>query len=178
MKKLAVLAVLFLLTGCEPPDTDTGDPEASEAVDRSNRGEVIGTVTSVGELAILELDEGVIAEANLFDLEGRTLRFTPVEGGYQVENLPLEWDAEYGAEVEDGAVPFEGFEFPSRGGRGPPRPWGQGRWPSWRGRGRTLLRGPIRRDAHGRGRPRPHRAGRQRLPQAAEPGSEAPEGVG
>jgi hypothetical protein len=109
MKKVAILAAVALLAGCEPGDVDPGDTEASQP---SDRGEVIGSVTAVGDLAILELDEGVIAEANLFDLEGRTLRFTPAEGGYQVENLALEWDPDLGPEVEDGEFAFEGFAFP------------------------------------------------------------------
>ena len=44
-------------------------------------GRKIGNVTTKGNLVLLELDEGVISNQNLFDLDKRTIRFTPVAGG-------------------------------------------------------------------------------------------------
>jgi hypothetical protein len=70
-------------------------------------GSSIGTVRAVGDIAVIELNEGVIEDANPFDLVGRTLRFTPAGGGYRVENLPLAWESEQGYELTSG-----------RGGRG------------------------------------------------------------
>lgn len=65
-------------------------------------GSPIGTVSAAGEIAVIELDEGVIEDANPFDLVGRTLRFTPADGGYRVENLPLVWESDPGAELPSG----------------------------------------------------------------------------
>jgi hypothetical protein len=157
MKKLAVLTVCGLSLagrgGGEPQATDTqatggrgGGPEEPPP-----RGQSIGTVTAHGDLAVLELDEGVITEANLFDLEGRTLRFTPADGGYRVENLPLEWDSDFGPEAEGNRATIEGFEFPFSGrtwssvtiGNGAltfveAAPTGEGRGGRGRGGGRGL----------------------------------------
>ena len=47
----------------------------------------------------MELDEGSLGRDNLFDLDRQTLRFTPVDEGYRVENLPLEWDADFGQKI-------------------------------------------------------------------------------
>ncbi|MEX1182007.1 MAG: hypothetical protein WEF86_02150 [Gemmatimonadota bacterium] len=38
-------------------------------------GRPMGTITIRGDVAVLELDEGAVTDANLFDLDGRTLRF-------------------------------------------------------------------------------------------------------
>jgi len=73
-----------------------------------------GTVTSLGEVAVLELDPGVVSEHNLFDLDGRTLRFTPEGGGYRVENVPLDWLAEAGEPLEADELSLE-FPFPFSG---------------------------------------------------------------
>jgi hypothetical protein len=52
-------------------------PGEARAQGQQAPGHPIGTVSTRGDLIILELDEGVIAPANLFDLVQRTLRFTP-----------------------------------------------------------------------------------------------------
>jgi hypothetical protein len=71
-------------------------------------GRPSGTVTTHGEVAVLELDPGVVSEPNLFDLDGRTLRFTPAGEGFRVENLPLDWVDETAAPLERDqlALPF------------------------------------------------------------------------
>jgi hypothetical protein len=77
-------------------------------------GQPVGTITAVGDVAVLELDEGVVSDANLFDLDGRTLRFTPEGSGFRVETLPLEWSAE-GGELLDGSEVELSFVFPFSG---------------------------------------------------------------
>jgi hypothetical protein len=78
-------------------------------------GSAIGTVSAVGDVAVIELDDGVIDDANLFDLVGRTLRFVPDGAGYRVENLPLVWESRQGTEVVGGRVSLALFEFPFSG---------------------------------------------------------------
>ncbi len=78
-------------------------------------GHPIGTVSTRGELIILQLDPGVIAQANLFDLEQRTLRFTPDPAGYRVETSSFRWDPDVGREIEDIEVTLRNFSFPFSG---------------------------------------------------------------
>jgi hypothetical protein len=80
-------------------------------------GSPIGTVSAAGEIAVIELDEGVIEDANPFDLVGRTLRFTPADGGYRVENVPLLWESGTGGPdaTGEGNVSLARFEFPFAG---------------------------------------------------------------
>ena len=51
----------------------------------------------------------------MFDLGHRTLRFRPGEAGYRIENVALEWDPEYAAELTDPGVRLRGFTFPYSG---------------------------------------------------------------
>ena len=78
-------------------------------------GRPIGTITTRGDLIVLELDEGVIAPANPFDLGQRTLRFTPEKTGYRVENLPVQWDPAFGAQLTAPQVTLQNFLFPFSG---------------------------------------------------------------
>lgn len=80
-------------------------------------GHSIGKVTTIGNLVALELDSGAVDSARLFDLDHRTLRFTPGAGGYRVENVPLVWDAEFGSPVPamTPTVVLEHFKFPFSG---------------------------------------------------------------
>ncbi len=82
---------------------------------RQEPGRRIGTVSTQGDLILLTLDEDVLGKANLFDLAGRTLRFTPDGVGYRVENLPLKWDAEFGEESAGAQVTLRNFKFPFSG---------------------------------------------------------------
>src|ERR1043166_2657764 len=66
---------------------------------RLEPGRAIGKVSTNGNLVVMELDEGVLGKANMFDLAGRTLRFTPDGQGYRIENAALAWDAEFGPEL-------------------------------------------------------------------------------
>lgn len=78
------------------------------------QGQVAGTITTVGDVAVLELDEGVVSDENLFDLDGRTLRFSPDVSGYRVENLPLEWVDGPGEPLSGRDLDL-GFAFPFSG---------------------------------------------------------------
>jgi hypothetical protein len=60
-------------------------------------GKSIGTVTTHGNLVVLTLNEDALGPKNFFDLDHRTLRFTPAGNGYRVEILPLRWDADFGS---------------------------------------------------------------------------------
>ena len=74
-------------------------------------GHPIGKVTTIGNLIHLELDTGVSHE-RLFDLDHRTLRFTPDGAGYRVENVGLVWDADFGQPLTDPTFALKNFSFP------------------------------------------------------------------
>jgi hypothetical protein len=78
-------------------------------------GHPIGKVTTIGSLIHLELDSGAIAPERLFDLDHRTLRFTPDGAGYRVENLPLVWDADFGPALNAATATLTQFKFPFSG---------------------------------------------------------------
>jgi hypothetical protein len=91
-------------------------PAAAPAQDSEQPGKSIGKVSVQGNLILMELDEGALGSQNLFDLERRTLRFTPAKkGGYSVENLPLEWDSDFGQKMSDPKVALKNFSFPFSG---------------------------------------------------------------
>ena len=87
----------------------------AQAQGRQEPGRSIGTVSTQGNLIVMELDEGVLGKANLFDLAGRTLRFIPDKQGYRVENVALQWDAEFGAALTGSQVALHNFKFPYSG---------------------------------------------------------------
>ncbi len=68
-----------------------------------------------GDLIVVELNDGALGHANMFDLEKRTVRFSPVPGGYQAETVALQWDAEFGAEMTEPQVSLRNFSFPFSG---------------------------------------------------------------
>lgn len=78
-------------------------------------GHSIGKVSTVGDLIVMELDEGALGKANLFDLAGRTLRFLPQHSRYSVQTTPLQWDSEFGPELSAAAVALHNFSFPFSG---------------------------------------------------------------
>ena len=78
-------------------------------------GRPIGAISTQGDLIVMQLDEGALAGPNLFDLVRRTLRFTPDGPGYRAENLALQWDAEFGAELTGAQVALHNFTFPYSG---------------------------------------------------------------
>jgi hypothetical protein len=139
---LRVFAIMIPATACSPSTSDVTratDRDARPPVDiqvaairegayvsphtntpyggshvRQVQGRASGTITTHGEIAVLELDEGMISGANLFDLDARTLRFTPEGAGYRVENVPLEWAEAQGEPFRGQALDL-GFAFPFSG---------------------------------------------------------------
>ncbi len=69
----AVLAAIALLAVLPAP--------ARHAVTYAQGGQPpgrsIGTISTRGDLIVLELNEGALGTANMFDLEKRTVRFSP-----------------------------------------------------------------------------------------------------
>jgi hypothetical protein len=106
-------SVIFLLCGFL---LITGFSAAQE--DRVEQGHSIGKVSVKDNLIVMELDEGVLGKANLFDLTGRTLRFTPEGSHYRIENEALQWDLDFGPELSGSAVTLHQFAFPFSG-----KPW-------------------------------------------------------
>lgn len=101
----AVLVLCGLcLTGCLLYSQQDDEP-----------GHSIGKVSTIGELIVIELDEGALGSANLFDLSGHTLRFVLEGSGYRVVSLPLRWDGDYGPELTGTEVTLRKFAFPFSG---------------------------------------------------------------
>lgn len=78
-------------------------------------GQSIGKVSTQRDVIVLELNEGVLGKATLFDLTGRTLRFIPDRPGYRVESVPLHWDSDYGPELSGAEANLHKFAFPFSG---------------------------------------------------------------
>src|SRR5579875_3575725 len=87
----------------------------TNAQDWDRPGHPIGKVSTRGDLVLLELDKDVLGKANLFDLSGRTLRFTPEGAAYRADNVALQWDSEFGSELKDPHVTLPNFAFPYSG---------------------------------------------------------------
>lgn len=87
----------------------------SSAQQDDEHGHSIGKVSTEGDLIVMELDDGVLGKANLFDLTGHTLRFTPKGSWYRVESLPLRWDSDYGPELAGVEANLHKFAFPFSG---------------------------------------------------------------
>jgi hypothetical protein len=88
---------------------------ALRAQDWEAPGKPIGKASVDGNLILLELDEGALGQQKLFDLGQRTLRFTPASAGYRVENVPLNWDADFGQPLSGHDVTLKNFAFPFSG---------------------------------------------------------------
>jgi hypothetical protein len=88
---------------------------SSSAQQDDEPGRSIGKVSTEGSLIVMELDDGVLGKANLFDLTGHTLRFTPKGSLYRVESLPLRWDSDYGPELTGFEANLQKFAFPFSG---------------------------------------------------------------
>jgi hypothetical protein len=68
-------------------------------------------------LIVIELDRAALGQPNLFDLVGRTLRFSPDGSRYRVTNQTLQWEADYGVELTGSDVSLQRFTFPFSGQR-------------------------------------------------------------
>jgi len=88
---------------------------SSRAQEREEPGKSIGKVSVRGNLILMELDKDALGTENLFDLNHRTLRFTPAGTGYRVANIPLQWDADFGQKMTDPKVTLQNFAFPFSG---------------------------------------------------------------
>jgi hypothetical protein len=82
---------------------------------RQEPGHSLGKVTTQGNLIVLTLDEDVLGKANLFNLAHHSLRFTPEGGRYRVENIPAQWDSEFGPELHGSDASLKNFAFPFSG---------------------------------------------------------------
>ena len=89
----------------------------SDAQEGNEPGHSIGKVSLNGDLIVVELNDGALGKANLFDLTGRTLRFAPEGPGYRVESQALQWDPDLGLEVAGSEVTLHRFAFPFSGKR-------------------------------------------------------------
>lgn len=87
----------------------------SKAQEENAPGHSIGQVSIQGDLIVVELNEGALGSANLFNLAGHTLHFIPQGPRYRVENGPLKWDSDFGPEVRGAAVTLQQFTFPFSG---------------------------------------------------------------
>ncbi|HEV2341207.1 MAG TPA: hypothetical protein VGS15_05365 [Candidatus Acidoferrales bacterium] len=85
------------------------------AQEREAPGHSIGKVSVLGNLILMELDKDALGRQNLFDLNEKTLRFTPGDDGYRVEVLPLRWDAEFGDKITEPRVSLHHFAIPFSG---------------------------------------------------------------
>jgi hypothetical protein len=90
-------------------------PIIAKAQQQARPGHSIGKVSVLGHLILMELDKGAFGHQNLFNLDQRTLRFTPDGGGYRVQILPLHWDSEFGQELKSPEVKLRNFSFPFSG---------------------------------------------------------------
>jgi hypothetical protein len=82
---------------------------------RGEPGKSIGSISTQGNLIVMTLDENVLGKAELFDLAHRTLHFTPDGAGYRVENVAVQWDSEFGAEMGGSQATLKNFAFPFSG---------------------------------------------------------------
>lgn len=103
----------FVMTGCVALML-LGVPPA-RAQYRQEQGHSIGTVTRQGNLIVLTLNEDVLGKANLFNLAHHTLRFTPEGSRYRVENIPLQWNPDFGPEMPGSDASLKNFAFPFSG---------------------------------------------------------------
>lgn len=87
----------------------------ASAQGREQQGKSIGKISVMGNLIVMDLNEGALGHQNLFDLNHRTLRFTPDGDGYKVSNLPLQWDADFGQELNAARVTMHNIQFPFSG---------------------------------------------------------------
>jgi hypothetical protein len=74
-------------------------------------------VSTHGDLIVIELDREVLGQPNLFNLVGRTLRFSPAGSRYRVTNQTLQWEPDYGVELPGSDVRLQRFTFPFSGQR-------------------------------------------------------------
>jgi hypothetical protein len=104
---------LTIPTAAQRVNVNSNTEHGGEDV-RQVSGRKIGNITTRGNIIQLELDAGVITD-HLFDLDKRTIRFTPATAGFRAENLPLQWDAATGSAMQSNEVRLTKFSFPFSG---------------------------------------------------------------
>ncbi len=72
-------------------------------------------VATDSSLIVVELNDGALGKANLFDLVGQTLRFTPDGSQYRVDHGALNWDSDFGSQLTGAEVTLHQFAFPFSG---------------------------------------------------------------
>src|SRR5688572_27436161 len=87
----------------------------SSYAQQTTPGHSIGQVSTAGDLIVIQLDSAALGRPNLFDLVGRTLRFSPVGSSYRVTNETLQWDTNYGVQPTGADVSLQRFTFPFSG---------------------------------------------------------------
>jgi hypothetical protein len=87
----------------------------SHAQQGNEPGRSIGKVSVQGDLIVIELGDSTLGKANLFDLTGYTLRFTPDGSAYRVGRGALNWDSDYGPELASAEANLKRFAFPFSG---------------------------------------------------------------
>jgi len=90
---------------------------SSHAGQQKAPGHSIGQISTNGDLIVIELDRAALGQPNLFDLVGRTLRFSPAGSRYRVTTQTLQWEADYGVELTGADVRLQRFTFPFSGQR-------------------------------------------------------------
>ena len=90
---------------------------SSYAEQQKTPGQSIGQVSTNGDLIVIELDRAALGQPHLFDLVGRTLRFSPAGSRYRVTNQTLRWEVDYGVELTGSDVSLQRFTFPFSGQR-------------------------------------------------------------
>ena len=93
------------------------NPASPYAGQQKTPGHSIGQVSTNGDLIVIELDRAALGQPNLFDLVGRSLRFSPAGSRYRVTNQTLRWEADYGVELTGSDVSLQRFTFPFSGQR-------------------------------------------------------------
>ena len=93
------------------------NPGSSYAGQQKTPGHSIGRVSTNVDLIVIELDRAALGQPNLFDLDGRTLRFSPAGSRYRVTNQTLQWEADYGVELTGSDISLQRFTFPFSGQR-------------------------------------------------------------
>ena len=88
---------------------------AAHGQSRGEPGKPIGSIAVHGNLIVMTLQEGVLGKERLFDLVHHTLRFTPVESQYRVENVAWKWDPEFGSGMSGSQAALKSFAFPFSG---------------------------------------------------------------
>jgi hypothetical protein len=82
---------------------------------RGETGKPVATIAVRGNLIVMTLDEDVLVKESLFELFHHTLRFTPEESQFRVENAAWQWNPEFGYEMSGSQATMKSLAFPFSG---------------------------------------------------------------